>query len=113
MAIIDEYIGRIDRCLSTPDIEEAGDLVEEIVATFIGPDPDIKKGLDRYKARAVALGSTPNFDNAGDLRKLKGKGSEGSNIRPRAPGAGDHRRAPRRMPQARRLWRREIIACLR
>ena len=73
MAIIDEYIGRIDRCLSTPDIEEAGDLVEEIVATFIGPDPDIKKGLDRYKARAVALGSTPNFDNAGDLRKLKGK----------------------------------------
>ena len=73
MAIIDEYIGRIDRCLSTPDIEEAGDLVEELVATFIGPDPDIKKGLDRYKARAVALGSTPNFDNAGDLRKLKGK----------------------------------------
>ena len=42
MAIIDEFIGRIDRCLSTPDIEEAGDLVEEIVATFIGPDSDIK-----------------------------------------------------------------------
>ena len=56
MAIIDEFIGRIDRCLSTPDIEEAGDLVEEIVAMFIGPDSDIKKGLDRYKARAMALG---------------------------------------------------------
>ena len=73
MAIIDEYIGRIDRCLSTQGSEDKGGLVEEIVAAFIGPDPDIKKGLDRYKARATAPGAIPSYDDAGDLRKLKGK----------------------------------------
>lgn len=73
MAIIDEYIERIDRCLSTQGDKDAGELVDETVAAFIGPDPDIKKGLDRYEPRAMALGSTPNYDDEDDLRKLRGK----------------------------------------
>lgn len=74
MTTIDEYLNQIEAALEHyPDAEDAGELVERTVSVFSGDLPNISKGLDRYKARATAFGSSAEYDDEGDLRKLKGK----------------------------------------
>lgn len=73
MAQTDIYIAKIDAMMSAYDNREAGLLVKEIVAVFSGVDSHIKLGLDRYRTRVISPGMPVNYDNKGDLVKLKGK----------------------------------------
>lgn len=75
---IDSYIDRLEDAENGLGQEEVPALIKEVVSVFAGQIPDIKKGLDRYKARAVAIGSnySPShrtYDDVGDIRKLIGK----------------------------------------
>ena len=73
MAQADGYIARIDEALSAYDDSLAGELVKEIIAVFSSADSNIKLGLDRYRGRAMVPGQPVNYDNKGDLKKLRGK----------------------------------------
>lgn len=73
MAQTDIYIAKIDAMMSAYDDREAGLLVNEIVAVFSGLDSHIRLGLDRYRSRVISPGMPVNYDNRGDLVKLKGK----------------------------------------
>lgn len=73
MTQADGYIARIDEALSAYDDSLAGELVKEIIAVFSSADSNIKLGLDRYKGRAMVPGQPVNYDNKGDLKKLRGK----------------------------------------
>lgn len=78
MSVADDYIEKLGSLLDNGSYEEQKALVEETVAAFSGCIPTIKKGLDRYKGRAVALGpcssyTPPVYDCAGDIRKLIAK----------------------------------------
>lgn len=73
MAQTDIYIAKIDSMMSAYDNREAGLLVKEIVAVFSGVDSHIRLGLDRYRTRTISPGMPVNYDNKGDLVKLKGK----------------------------------------
>lgn len=73
MAQADGYIARIDEALSAYDDSLAGELVKEIIAVFSSADSNIKLGLDRYRGRAMVPGQPVNYDNKGDLKKLRGE----------------------------------------
>lgn len=73
MAQTDIYIAKIDATMGAYDDHEAGLLVKEIVAVFSGVDSHIRLGLDRYRSRVISPGVSVNYDNKGDLVKLKGK----------------------------------------
>ena len=75
MAIVDEYLSKMESALSNPGTPaELHNFVKEIYAVFAGVIPDIAKGLDLKKGRVSAIGgSSPNYDSIGDLRILRGK----------------------------------------
>lgn len=73
MTQTDVYIAKIDATMGAYDDHEAGLLVKEIVAVFSGVDSHIRLGLDRYRTRVISPGIPVNYDNKGDLEKLKGK----------------------------------------
>lgn len=78
MSIIDSYIDRLEQAENGSSEEDKSELVKEVVSVFSDRIPTIKSGLDRYKARVVAIGpncrpSPLTCDDDGDIRKLIGK----------------------------------------
>lgn len=73
MSQSEEYIKRMKNALEGISAEDKGELVKETVAVFADSLPNIKHGLDRYRARAISPGGIINYDNDGDLKKLIGK----------------------------------------
>ncbi len=70
MSIVFEYIDRLEAAINEGRCSD--DLILDTVATFSDIE-GIKKGLDRYRARVIAVGSSVKYDNLGDARRLKDK----------------------------------------
>lgn len=68
-----QYISKIESLSTNASEDDKAALVKDAVSVFSDAIPGIKKGLDRYKSRAIGVGTVVRYDNSGDLRKLLDK----------------------------------------
>ncbi|MEE0706955.1 MAG: hypothetical protein UCH28_11330 [Adlercreutzia sp.] len=73
MGQTEQYLARMEGALDGSNDEDKGLLVKEVVSVFADSLPNIKQGLDRYRARIGTIGTSFTYDDTGDLKKLVGK----------------------------------------